>query len=146
MRLEILTTPTIEQLDFELDRICKQYKNIDKKDISDIEKFRNENLGPGQRLSMVIDGPTLAFVLASDVLSKKFFRLGLLASSVVCCRVSPKQKADVVGLVKKNGKWITLSIGDGANDVPMIMEAHIGVGVRGKEGTQAVRSADYALS
>jgi magnesium-transporting ATPase (P-type) len=90
MRLEILTTPTIEQLDFELDRICKQYKNINKKDISDIEKFRNENLGPGQRLSMVIDGPTLAFVLASDVLSKKFFRLGLLASSVVCCRVSPK--------------------------------------------------------
>ena len=52
----------------------------------------------------------------------------------------------MVGLAKANGKWITLSIGDGANDVPMIMEAHIGVGVRGKEGTQAVRSADYALS
>ena len=51
-----------------------------------------------------------------------------------------------MGLAKKNGSWITLSIGDGANDVPMIMEAHIGVGVRGKEGTQAVRSADYALS
>ena len=95
---------------------------------------------------MVIDGPTLAFVLSSDSLSKKLFRLGLLASSVVCCRVSPKQKADVVGLAKKKEKWITLSIGDGANDVPMIMEAHIGVGVRGKEGTQAVRSADYALS
>ena len=83
----------------------------------------------------MIDGPTLAFVLASDRLSRMFFRLGLLASSVVCCRVSPKQKADVVGLTKKNGNWITLSIGDGANDVPMIMEAHIGVGVRGKEGT-----------
>ncbi len=49
-------------------------------------------------------------------------------------------------LAKKNGPWITVSIGDGANDVPMIMEAHIGVGVRGKEGTQAVRSADYAIS
>jgi P-type E1-E2 ATPase len=60
--------------------------------------------------------------------------------------VSPKQKADVVQLAKKNGPWITISIGDGANDVPMIMEAHIGVGVRGKEGTQAVRSADYAVS
>jgi len=60
--------------------------------------------------------------------------------------VSPKQKADVVQLAKKNGPWITVSIGDGANDVPMIMEAHIGVGVRGKEGTQAVRSADYAVS
>lgn len=60
--------------------------------------------------------------------------------------MSPKQKADVVGLCKKSGPWITVSIGDGANDVPMIMEAHIGVGVRGKEGTQAVRSADYAVS
>jgi len=49
-------------------------------------------------------------------------------------------------LAKANGTWITVSIGDGANDVPMIMEAHIGVGVRGKEGTQAVRSADYAVS
>ena len=75
-----------------------------------------------------------------------FFKLGLFASSVVCCRVSPKQKADVVALAKSNGKWITLSIGDGANDVSMILEAHIGVGIRGKEGTQAVRSADYAVS
>ena len=41
---------------------------------------------------------------------------------------------------------IRLSIGDGANDVPMIMEANIGVGIRGKEGTQAVRSSDYAIS
>ena len=48
------------------------------------------NLTDGKRLSIVIDGPTLAFVLASEPLSKKFFRLGLLASSVVCCRVSPK--------------------------------------------------------
>lgn len=60
--------------------------------------------------------------------------------------MSPKQKADVVALAKKNGPWITVSIGDGANDVPMIMEAHIGVGIRGKEGTQAVRNADYAIS
>lgn len=65
---------------------------------------------------------------------------------MVCCRVSPKQKADVVALAKRNGSWITVSIGDGANDVPMIMEAHIGIGIRGKEGTQAVRSADYAIS
>ena len=69
-----------------------------------------------------------------------------MAASVICCRVSPKQKADVVGLAKSNGKWITLSIGDGANDVSMIMEAHIGVGIRGKEGSQAVRAADYAIS
>lgn len=64
-----------------------------------------------------------------------FFHLSIRSQSVVCCRMSPKQKADVVTLFKKRGKWITLAIGDGANDVSMIMEAHIGVGVKGKEGT-----------
>ena len=146
MRLEILTSPSSEELEKNLDRLGRQFRNIDSPKIDDIELFRKENLVEGQRLSMVIDGPTLAYVLSSESLSYKFFRLGLLASSVVCCRVSPKQKADVVALCKANGNWITVSIGDGANDVPMIMEAHIGVGVRGKEGTQAVRSADYALS
>lgn len=146
MSLEVLTSETTEALDQKIARLEKQYQNLDSPKIDDIEKFRNENLVDGKRLSIVIDGPTLALVLLSERMSKIFFRLGLLASSVVCCRVSPKQKADVVSLAKNNGKWITLSIGDGANDVPMIMEAHIGVGVRGKEGTQAVRSADYALS
>ncbi len=98
-----------------------------------------------EKCSIVIDGFTLTFVLESKALSRKFFRFGTSANSVICCRVSPKQKSDVVGLAKQHGKWITLSIGDGANDVPMIMEAHIGVGIRGKEGTQAVRSADYAI-
>ena len=104
------------------------------------KKLRNE------MLAIVIDGPTLTWVLQEKELKDRLFRLGLLANSVVCCRVSPKQKADVVSIAKAHKKWITLSIGDGANDVPMIMEAHIGVGIRGKEGTQAVRSADYAIS
>ena len=48
-------------------------------------------------------------------------------------------------LDKKNGKWITLGIGDGVNDVSMIQEVHSGVGIVGKEGTQAVQASDYAL-
>lgn len=40
---------------------------------------------------------------------------------------------------------ITLAIGDGANDVSMIREAHIGVGLYGNEGMQAVNSSDFAL-
>lgn len=51
----------------------------------------------------------------------------------------------MVTMYRKRGKWVTLSVGDGANDVPMIMEASIGVGIRGREGTQAVRSGDYAI-
>ena len=100
---------------------------------------------PLQPLSIVIDGKSLSFVLESEELAREFFRFGLLAESVLCCRVSPKQKSEVVLLSKRFGKWITLSVGDGANDVSMIIEAHIGVGIRGKEGTQAVRAADYAI-
>lgn len=57
------------------------------------------------------------------------------ADVVLACRVSPKQKADIVNLVKKRyPKKVTLAIGDGANDVNMILQAHVGVGILGKEG------------
>lgn len=101
-----------------------------------VSNFDKSNYSNGKKLYMIIDGSNLAYVLADRVFSKQFFRLGMNANSVICCRVSPKQKSLVVKLAKDNGKWITLSIGDGANDVPMIMEAHIGVGIIGKEGSQ----------
>ena len=64
----------------------------------------------------------------------------------MCCRVSPSQKADVVRLIKDDDKEaITLAIGDGANDVSMIKEAHIGVGLYGNEGLRAAQTADFAL-
>lgn len=90
MSLEILTSPSMAELEDKLDDLRSQFKNIDMEDVSDIEKFKNANLSGDKRLSLVIDGPTLGFVLSSERLSIKFFRLGLLASSVVCCRVSPK--------------------------------------------------------
>ena len=69
-----------------------------------------------------------------------------MAGVVLACRVSPKQKADIVNLVRKRyPKKVTLSIGDGANDVNMILQAHVGVGILGKEGQQAARSADFAI-
>ena len=70
-----------------------------------------------------------------------------LVSVVVACRVSPSQKAEIVQMVRqKHPKDTTLSIGDGANDVAMILKAHVGVGIAGKEGMQAARSADFAVS
>ena len=39
---------------------------------------------------------------------------------MICCRVTPLQKALVVELVKKHKDAVTLAIGDGANDVSMI--------------------------
>ena len=70
------------------------------------------------------------------------------ANVVIACRVSPKQKAELVNIVreaKKAEDITTLAIGDGANDVNMITAAHIGVGISGLEGQQAARSADYAI-
>lgn len=65
---------------------------------------------------------------------------------VLCCRVTPVQKQEIVALVKKAiPSSITLAIGDGANDVNMITEAHVGVGIKGVEGQQAARAADYAI-
>ena len=55
---------------------------------------------------------------------------------VLACRVSPMQKAEIVKMVRnRNPEKTTLAIGDGANDVSMIQEAHVGVGIAGKEGT-----------
>ena len=64
----------------------------------------------------------------------------------MCCRSTPLQKAEMVGFVKRNLKKVTLAIGDGGNDVNMIQEAHIGVGIMGKEGHQAAYASDYSFS
>ena len=79
-------------------------------------------------------------------LTQLFLNLTLNSQAVICCRVSPMQKALIVRMIKKNIKnAITLAIGDGANDVSMIQEADVGIGIYGEEGTQAAMSSDYAI-
>lgn len=95
-------------------------------------------------LALVIDGKSLTFALEKD-LEKQFLDLAVMCKAVICCRVSPLQKALVVKLVKRHLKAILLAIGDGANDVSMIQAAHVGVGISGVEGLQAARSADVAI-
>ena len=94
--------------------------------------------------AVVIDGDTLRHALDPS-LKPLFLNLGTQCETVVCCRVSPAQKALVVKLVKEGRNAMTLSIGDGANDVAMIQEANVGVGLFGLEGSQAAMSADYAF-
>uniref|UniRef100_A0A8C4F6G3 Phospholipid-transporting ATPase n=1 Tax=Dicentrarchus labrax TaxID=13489 RepID=A0A8C4F6G3_DICLA len=72
--------------------------------------------------------------------------LACLCKTVICCRVTPLQKAQVVELVKRHKRAVTLAIGDGANDVSMIKTAHIGVGISGQEGMQAVLASDYSFA
>uniref|UniRef100_A0A0G4HNZ7 Uncharacterized protein n=1 Tax=Chromera velia CCMP2878 TaxID=1169474 RepID=A0A0G4HNZ7_9ALVE len=98
-----------------------------------------------RRIGLAIDGQTLSLCLADDEITDIFLRVCLAVSACLCCRLSPRQKALLVRLVRRGTGLITVAVGDGANDVPMIQEAHVGVGIRGKEGTQAVQSSDYAI-
>lgn len=99
-----------------------------------------------ETLALIIDGKSLTYALEKD-LERLFLDLAVMCKAVICCRVSPLQKALVVKLVRKYQKEsILLAIGDGANDVSMIQAAHIGVGISGMEGLQAARSADVAIA
>ncbi|KAK0567605.1 aminophospholipid translocase [Tilletia horrida] len=111
-----------------------------------LDAIKNQrSAGEQEELALIIDGKSLGFALEKET-SGIFLELAVMCKAVICCRVSPLQKALVVKLVKKNLKAILLAIGDGANDVSMIQAAHIGVGISGVEGLQAARSADVAIS
>ncbi|KAK6125049.1 hypothetical protein DH2020_041227 [Rehmannia glutinosa] len=112
---------------------------------------------PHAAFALIIDGKTLTYALDDDM-KHQFLNLAVDCASVICCRVSPKQKALVTRLVKQGTGKITLAIGDGANDVGMIQEADIGVGISGCEGMQvgdesvslpllyAVMASDFAIA
>jgi phospholipid-translocating ATPase len=70
--------------------------------------------------ALIIDGQSLKFALENDDLKATLLDLGCRCKAVICCRVSPLQKAKVVDMVKRGKNVMTLAIGDGANDVSMI--------------------------
>ena len=109
--------------------------------------FYRENT-QGRNVSVIIDGKSLMFALdkTEKCLRKDVYKLLCMCKSVICCRVSPIQKAEVVELVKENTNDLCLAIGDGANDVAMIQKAHIGVGINGNEGLQAANNSDFAIA
>ncbi|CAN6463069.1 unnamed protein product [Victoria cruziana] len=109
-----------------------------------IQMIKLEN-DPHAAFALVIDGKALSYALEDD-LKRQFLSLAVECASVICCRVSPKQKALVTRLVKEGTGKTTLAIGDGANDVGMIQEADIGVGISGVEGMQAVMASDFSIS
>ncbi|KAL0963480.1 hypothetical protein UPYG_G00306970 [Umbra pygmaea] len=106
-----------------------------------------------QDYGLIIDGATLSAVLKPSLAGSGsanyrdiFLEICRNCSAVLCCRMAPLQKAQIVKLIKSSKERpITLAIGDGANDVSMILEAHVGIGIMGKEGRQAARNSDYAI-
>ena len=98
------------------------------------------------KTALIVNGESLLKIFSDASLKAKFIQVGELVNVVLACRVSPKQKADIVQVMRERfPNKTTLSIGDGANDVNMITTAHVGVGISGLEGQQAARSADFVI-
>lgn len=64
--------------------------------------------------------PVLQAYALERNLEVELLRAACMCKGVICCRMTPLQKAQVVELVKRYKKAVTLAIGDGANDVSMI--------------------------
>lgn len=106
----------------------------------------HKELSEKEDTGLVLDGQTLIHAMSNEECRKIIYDLGVVSRSCICARLSPMQKLELVQLVREqNPKSITLAVGDGANDVPMIQGAHVGVAIRGKEGTQAVQASDVAI-
>uniref|UniRef100_A0A182PSW1 Phospholipid-transporting ATPase n=1 Tax=Anopheles epiroticus TaxID=199890 RepID=A0A182PSW1_9DIPT len=110
-------------------------------DTLSLEMFRQRDVP----FSLLIDGASLQIAL--DAHREQFRDVSIRCRAVLCCRLSPLQKCEVVQLMKTaDCTPVTAAIGDGANDVSMIQEAHVGLGIVGREGRQAARCADYAFA
>ncbi|CAF0707238.1 unnamed protein product [Brachionus calyciflorus] len=115
-----------------------------KKRLSHFRKQMGKN--PKEAYALVIDGSTLGLLFSNNLIDQ-FRNICMKCEAVLCCRMTPAQKANVVRMVKKSKDApMTAAIGDGANDVSMIQEANIGLGIFGKEGRNAARSADFAFA
>ncbi|KAM0328772.1 hypothetical protein ACHAQA_005185 [Verticillium albo-atrum] len=96
---------------------------------------------------VVVDGQTLSIIDNDEGLSYLFYDLVGRVDSVICCRASPAQKANLVKRIRRQiPKSLTLAIGDGANDIGMIQASHVGIGISGREGLQAARISDYSIA
>ncbi len=135
-------------------RLIKDYSSITILDhkTGDVDQriaaaFVNINRGQVAHSVIIIDGQTLALIEANETMRDLFTDLAILVDSVICCRASPSQKAYLVGAIRTKVKnAVTLAIGDGANDIAMIQESHVGIGITGKEGLQAARISDYSIA
>lgn len=92
--------------------------------------------------ALVIEGEAISHAINESEALEEFIQVISECRTVICCRSSPNQKAEIVKTIKRCLGKVTLSIGDGGNDVNMIQEANIGVGIMGKEGNQAAMSSD----
>ncbi|XP_069799186.1 phospholipid-transporting ATPase IG isoform X1 [Dendropsophus ebraccatus] len=148
-----LTTKNLEECERKEDRLQELLLEYHRKLVQEAPKIKGSvkrSWTGNQDYGLIIDGSTLSLILSSNCSSSHykniFLQICQKCTAVLCCRMAPLQKAQIVKMVKNSkGNPITLSVGDGANDVSMILEAHVGIGIKGKEGRQAARNSDYAV-
>jgi phospholipid-transporting ATPase len=99
-----------------------------------------------ENYNIILKTPKLLALFRDEEQTEKFLSICYNADSVLCCRVSPFQKSQIVHKMKQYfPDAITLAIGDGGNDVSMIMEANIGIGIIGEEGRSAANASDFSI-
>lgn len=117
-------------------RVCSQ------EGVTQNEELMKKNL----RRAIIVQNEALATISSDETYRRFFIQISKTCEAVICCRVSPKQKADVVRMIKMDDRsLLTMAVGDGNNDVSMINEAHVGVGLFGNEGLRAVQASDFAI-
>ena len=108
---------------------------------SKLDKFSIS--GDKAKQILIIDGAAISHVFPHN--AEFFFKLACDSANVICCRCSPTQKAEIAQSLRLFKKAKILCVGDGGNDVPMILAADVGVGIQGKEGKQAAMASDFSL-
>jgi len=155
----------LESVQRQIDEASPGSENDETQQVVDLETGTGEEVSHvsidasadlASHLALVVSGSALSQLLTAEKGTKasqeELLALASSCSVVLACRVSPSQKALVVEMVetsdevRKHHEPVTLSIGDGANDVAMIQQARVGVGISGHEGLQAVNSADFSIA
>ena len=118
---------TAENIAYSCNLIQQNFKKLYLKKtdngLTQYKKFINllSNKNDGDYFSLIVHGQALIDIQKNADLVKKYVNnVFVKCDSVVCCRMSPKQKGDIVRLIKKHQNKITLAVGDGANDSNMI--------------------------
>lgn len=122
--------------------------NISAADLRGVAEKVNSALQRKSKVGLVVTGAALAKITVDGTKRQMFLdEIAKNCTVVIACRVTPLQKAEMVRLVREGvtPTPVTLAIGDGANDVPMIQEAQVGLGIAGREGRQAVNNSDFAI-
>ncbi|KAI5632367.1 cation transport ATPase (P-type) domain-containing protein [Phthorimaea operculella] len=99
-----------------------------------------------REMTLVVDGTSMSQILDTKYVPL-FVDISLKCNAVLCCRLSPIQKAEIVKIIKNSPEHpVTAAMGDGANDISMIQEAHVGIGIFGREGHQAASNTVLTTS